>query len=134
MLSCRGRLEAVYGSNSAAEEKREEKRRIFSDLVREYEELKRSWGGYRGYDDWFSRKLNNAHLASIHTYTQLVPAFERLLTRCGGSLTRFYEEVRELAGLPKEERLVRLASPTAPQEVISKVPAGDIDRSGVDGG
>jgi predicted aminopeptidase len=134
MLAYRARLEAFYVSDRDAEEKREGKRRIFSDLVQDYGELKASWGGYQGYDGWFSRQLNNAPLASIHTYTQLVPTFEGLLERCGGNLAMFYAAVRGLARLPKEERLARLASASPVEDLISKLPAGEGDRSGMDGG
>jgi predicted aminopeptidase len=51
---------------------------------------------------------NNAVLASFATYTQKVPAFERLLAAEGGDLERFYARVRELAGLPRDERNARL--------------------------
>ena len=34
-----------------------------------------------GYDDWFEAGLNNAHLASVATYFDCVPGFERLLAR-----------------------------------------------------
>lgn len=40
---------------------------------------------------------NNAFLASFATYTQLVPAFEKLLAEEGGDLGRFYARVQALA-------------------------------------
>jgi len=45
---------------------------------------------------------NNAFLASIAVYTELVPAFERLLAR-SGSLERFYAEVKQLAKSGKRD-------------------------------
>jgi predicted aminopeptidase len=47
---------------------------------------------------------NNAFLVSISVYTQLVPAFERLLAETGGNLATFYERVRELAKTEKTSR------------------------------
>ncbi len=46
---------------------------------------------------------NNAFLASIAVYTELVPAFERLLAD-SGNLEGFYAEVRKLAAAAKAER------------------------------
>jgi predicted aminopeptidase len=47
---------------------------------------------------------NNAFLASIALYTELVPGFERLLAENGGDLQKFYARVRQLAS---SERAVR---------------------------
>jgi predicted aminopeptidase len=46
---------------------------------------------------------NNAFLASILLYTQLVPEFERLLAE-SGSLEKFYLRARELAATKAEYR------------------------------
>ena len=70
--------------------------------------LKASWGGFGGYDRWFGENLNNATLASVALYTDLVPAFQALLAREGGDLPRFYAVVKQLARLPKDERDARL--------------------------
>jgi len=57
--------------------------------------------------------VNNARLNSVATYYDLVPAFERLLSACGGNLERFYQAVKGLSKLPKPERRVRLGSASA---------------------
>jgi predicted aminopeptidase len=54
--------------------------------------------------------VNNAHLASVATYEELVPAFRALLAREGGDLPKFYAAVKELARLPKAERDRALAA------------------------
>jgi predicted aminopeptidase len=51
---------------------------------------------------------NNAFLASIAVYTELVPAFQRLLAE-SGSLEKFYARVRELAKAEPRERSLVLA-------------------------
>jgi len=78
-------------------------------MAREYAELKRSWGGFNGYDRWLGERANNATLASIAVYTQQVPAFLGLLAKLEGDLPRFYMRVKQLADLPKDERSARLA-------------------------
>jgi predicted aminopeptidase len=41
-------------------------------------------------------------------YTELVPAFERLLAENGGDLPAFYKRVKELAGTEKKARTLGL--------------------------
>lgn len=107
--AARRRLERLYASGIAPEAMRERKRAEFDALTRYYAELKRSWGGFAGYDR-FIETPNNALLASMAAYTQDLPAFERLLEREGGDLARFYARVKELAALGKDERGRRLAA------------------------
>jgi predicted aminopeptidase len=52
-----------------------------------------NWGGYAGYDRFFEQPLSNAHLASIATYEDFVPAFRAMLRR-EGSFPRFYKSVK----------------------------------------
>ena len=52
---------------------------------------------------------NNAFLASIALYTEMVPVFEKMLAQDGGSLPRFYAQVRELASADKSVRATLLA-------------------------
>ena len=52
---------------------------------------------------------NNAFLVSVALYTDLVPAFERLLAASGGSLDKFYARARELAHEGREQRDAVLA-------------------------
>lgn len=105
----RGRLQALYDTPLPKEEMRRDKARLFEELARDYQGLKQSWGGWRGYDRWFAQHPNNALLASVAIYTQLVPAFRTLLAQQSGDLPRFYGAVKRLAGLPADERAARLA-------------------------
>lgn len=108
LLKYRAKLEALYDSDAPDDAKRAGKRRLFAELKAEYSELRASWGGFPGYDRYFAQDLTNAHLASVGAYNVLVPAFDALLAREGGDLTRFYFEVRRLARLPKGEREAEL--------------------------
>jgi len=74
----------------------------------EYDELKLAWGGFAGYDRWFDEPLNNAKLVSVAAYSDLVPAFRRMLDESNGDMASFYREVQRLARLPKAERLAAL--------------------------
>lgn len=104
VLDYRERLSRLYATDAPAAAKAEGKTRIFSELDAAYAELKRSWGGFAGYDRWLGSNANNASLASIAVYTQLVPAFQAILHDSGGDLRKFYGEVRRVADLPRGDR------------------------------
>ena len=104
----RQRLKPVYRLDVPQTEMRERKRVELEALRGRYEALKARWGGYAGYDRIFGREPNNALLVAFSTYTQLVPAFERLLAEAAGELPVFYARVKELAEVPKAERGPRL--------------------------
>ena len=112
LLATRRQLSAAYASSSAAPAKEAAKRDIFAALAVEYARMKSRWGlseaETRAYDDWLLKDLNNAKLGSIATYTRRVPQFAALLAREGGQLPVFYEQVRLLAGMPREQRNERL--------------------------
>jgi predicted aminopeptidase len=107
----RARLREVYSSGAPPERMRAERLHTFEAMRAEYQALRARWGGYGGYDWWFAQPLNNAQLASVAIYTQLVPAFQALLAREGGDLPRFYAAVRELASLPRTQRHFALGAP-----------------------
>jgi predicted aminopeptidase len=100
----RDELEHLYASDAADDAKRAGKAAVLARLRADYAAMKASrWGGYAGYDHWFSN-ANNAEFGVLASYTGLVPAFERLFDREGRDFTRFYAEVRRIAALPKAER------------------------------
>ncbi|MES2758374.1 MAG: aminopeptidase [Pseudomonadota bacterium] len=107
LLGCRRALERNYESTASDADKRAAKARLFRQLQDDYLVLKESWGGFAGYDRFFAEPLSNAHLASIATYNDFVPAFRALLARertFGG----FYAAVRRIADLDRSERHRRL--------------------------
>jgi len=114
----RDQLKALYRSGLQPEPMRARKAEIFEEMMRDYETLKASWNGFKGYDRWFSTGPNNAHMASVALYTQMVPAFQALLAREGGDLRRFYRAVKRLAQLPRRERNVALRA-MAPRRTAS---------------
>ncbi len=91
-------------------ESRRRKSEVLAALRAKHESLKTSWGGYTGYDAWFSRPLNNAHLNTVATYQHLVPAFQQLLARSGGDLEMFYASAQTLARLGQAARHEQLAA------------------------
>jgi len=103
-------LETLYASNASIAAKRAGKAATFAQMRAEYDALKREWGGYPAYDNWFAQGPNNASLAAVSLYTRKVPEFAALLAAEGGELPRFYARVKELAAMPKGEREIALAA------------------------
>lgn len=99
----RDRLTELYGGARPAHDMRVAKAQEFERLQLEYVELRESWGSYAGYDGWFDRDLNNAHLVSISTYNRLVPAFAQLFRDSGGDFDVFFERSEKLSELEPEE-------------------------------
>ena len=73
-----------------------------------YAELRASWGGSASnvgaYDRWVAQ-ANNAVFGAQAAYDELVPGFEALFEREGGNWQAFYDAVKMLAQMPKDERL-----------------------------
>ncbi|WP_312516500.1 aminopeptidase [Massilia sp.] len=120
LVRYRGELDRTYKSMMPDEQKRATKARLFIALKDDYQVLKANWGGYAGYDRFFAEPLSNAHLASIATYNDFVPAFRNLLRR-EKSWNGFYDAVNRLAKLDKEARhdaLRRLGATTLPGALV----------------
>jgi len=83
----RVRLKALYATPLAPEVMRERKRAEFAELRKLLDANPRLK----------DMQANNALLASFATYSQLVPAFEKMLEEEGGDLEKFYARVKKLA-------------------------------------
>jgi predicted aminopeptidase len=99
-----GELRTLYASGAAPPLMREQKSAALAALKVSYAQLKQGWGGHGPFESWFGSNINNAHLASIATYYNCVPGFERELAAVGGDLNAFYRRVRELAKLNQQQR------------------------------
>lgn len=117
--ACRGKLRTLYGAHQPPEKMRRAKAEIIADLKQDYAGMKKAWGGDARYDKWFEQDLNNARIASLTLYTQLVPAFEALLEKEGRDLPRFYRRASELSRMPKAKRLAALNGSGEPESGIN---------------
>jgi len=108
----RDRLKKLYASGPPPAELRVMKAAVFSELTAEARALQRKQG-HLYYESWLKEGLNNAHLASVATYYQCVPGFQRLLAEQGGDLARFYAAAKELAKVPRAQRHARLCQAPA---------------------
>jgi predicted aminopeptidase len=104
MAATRQELQGVYDSGVPPPLMRERKRETLQRMRESYATLKEQWGGRAPFDTWFAEDINNAHLASIATYFQCVPGFQRELAAVGGNLPAFYRRARELAKLDQQQR------------------------------
>jgi predicted aminopeptidase len=91
----RERLDLVYKMNLPRDAMLEQKRGEWARLRADYPGL--------------PAEPNNAFLVSIAVYTELVPAFQRLLAE-SGSMEAFYKRVKELAKSERSERATQLSS------------------------
>ncbi len=92
----RERLKTIYASHLSREAMLEQKRG-------EFERLRAAFPGV------VPAEPNNAFLVSVALYTELVPAFERLLAASGGDLDTFYARARSLAHEDRAQRDAVLA-------------------------
>ncbi|MBX2836451.1 MAG: aminopeptidase [Gammaproteobacteria bacterium] len=106
----RAELVKLYELTLPEEQMRERKAAIFTSMRAHYEELKASWNGYKGYDGWFKRELNNARLISVSTYQRFIPAFAGMYLEAGEDLPEFYKLAKSISELPISERRERLNS------------------------
>ncbi|HUK04507.1 MAG TPA: aminopeptidase [Burkholderiales bacterium] len=88
----RARLEQLYRSRIAVEAMRERKRSELEALKAKLQ------GRFQG------AAPNNAFLASVATYTELVNEFEQLLQENDGDLARFYAQVKRYAASAPSNR------------------------------
>jgi predicted aminopeptidase len=106
----RGELSALYGMKIDPDVMRARKAQVFARLVTELRALDKRFGTESHLVEELDGKPNNARLASLATYYDCVPGFERLLADEQHDLPRFYAAARALAKLSREERRSRLCS------------------------
>jgi predicted aminopeptidase len=99
----RTELHDLYASGVDPELMRERKRLVFAALRASYADLTKPWTD-APFEAWFKGDMNNAYLASVATYYDCVPGFQRELIAVGGDLPAFYRRVRELAKIDQATR------------------------------
>jgi predicted aminopeptidase len=117
----RSQAARIYASQDSVAAKKAAKAQLFAQLADGIHDLEHRQGVHVAlYEEWIKEGLNNARLASLATYYDCVPGFERLLQEQGGDLPRFYEAARALSRLPMKERHARLCrAPLNPESAIA---------------
>jgi predicted aminopeptidase len=91
----RRQLAALYAQTLPVDQKRPRKQEILKATGQQVLALEHEYQ-LPLYDLWINAGLNNAHLASIGTYYDCVPGFQRLLSAHDGDLSAFYGAVRKM--------------------------------------
>jgi predicted aminopeptidase len=100
----RTKLASLYQQTLSEEDMRTRKREVLASLDGELAALEKKLGIRSAYRDLAPNGLNNAILASVATYYDCVPGFERLLASKSGDLPAFYAAVRDLTRKTRAER------------------------------
>lgn len=100
----RRQLQELFRSDRGGEEMRAHKQKIIEELRSEFLQLKAMRPGFASYEQWFAQPLNNALLATVSVYTQLVPAFQTILVQYDHDMEKFFAAVKKLGKMPKDER------------------------------
>jgi predicted aminopeptidase len=110
VLAARRRLEELYRSDLPPQEMRARKSEILADLDRACHPPEGAATAADGRPrSWCDRPSNNARIAAVATYHELVPGFRALLRCSAGDLPAFYRAVAELGRQSPEQRRERLA-------------------------
>ena len=118
LQQARQKLKRVYSESHDADTLRQRKQQVFIELQEEYTKLKhQQWNNDKRYDNWMAQPLNNAHLALVATYHDLVPAFQRQLENVQADLPEFYKQMKALSELPKAERHDQLMNTTSKRRI-----------------
>lgn len=140
IMDTRQELEHLYGDerteagkikaskkprDATPEQLRERKKAVFERLQNRYARTKAEWGGNSDYDEWFSRRLNNAQLNSVAAYYDLVPGFVQLLKLNDNDLEKFYDAAERLSKQPKKDRQQWLRTLGGKGPVVESQPSPD---------
>jgi predicted aminopeptidase len=106
----REQLKALYATGAAPDAMRARKSEVFAALVAELKAADARHGVKSALAAELAGPPNNARLASLATYYDCVPGFERVLGEQQHDLLRFYAAVRELSKLPRDVRRAQLCA------------------------
>ena len=102
MLNHQSQLAALYAEDLSPSIMAQRKAQQLAALQQSYRDLRSRGGGGSGWDAWFSQPLNNAHLAAIGAYYDLVPDFRRLFNAVDQDFEAFYKAFGRIADGPKQ--------------------------------
>lgn len=106
----REQLAALYARDLAPSDMRQRKSEEFAALVQELAALDARYGVKSRLAQELTDAPNNARLASLATYYDCVPGFQRVLAEEQHDLPRFYAAAHRLAKLTRDERRAKLCA------------------------
>lgn len=106
--SSRDEFERLYLQEYETEKMQVEKEILVAEMRRKFSDLSSGNKHISRYSTWMSGPLNNAQLAAISLYRELVPAFHDIFTLCKNDFNKFYGLVEKISKLPEEQRIASL--------------------------
>jgi len=121
LLDTRAQLETIYELETDIQDKRQKKQDVFNEMKARYESMKAQWPKGIHFDKWFSKPINNARLTATMTYLQQIPGFYQIFIENKKDWDNFFNYIKSLEKLSKEERdsLIRTKIEKAPN--INKI-------------
>lgn len=104
VLDTREALEVLYSGAATDTQKRKRKEAILDRARRRFETDAAGWPEPRPYARFFDHGLNNARLAAVATYHDLVPGFDAMLADADGDVRALLHRARALAARPAGDR------------------------------
>lgn len=108
-LQTRAELKCAYDSPSQ-NLRAERKKAILEKFRQRALGLDQQQGGTLKIQHWFDKPVNNARLATLSTYFELLPGFEALLKQNGGDLEKLFKTVEGMKTQPHKIRTERIRS------------------------
>lgn len=116
VLQAREDLKEVYSRVYRSQEtERLQKQRVLGALKDKAMALDRSHGGSLSIERWFKKPVNNARLATVSSYYEMLPGFEAMLKSCGDDIDAFFAEIEAMKGLGHDERRRRVMQAVPPR-------------------
>jgi predicted aminopeptidase len=86
----------------------EKKTKAFSRLKQRALALDARHGGSLKLERWFKKPVNNARLATVSSYYEMLPGFEALLKQRGGDLEQYMADIGTMRQLKHDDRRQRI--------------------------
>jgi len=112
-LVTREELKKIYAATDESRESElSQKQAVLDQFRKRALALDQHHGGVMSIERWFKKPVNNARLATLSTYFEMLPGFEALLRRGGGNLEAYFtelESMRQLTVAARRQRILSLA-------------------------
>ncbi len=104
-LKTRGDLKGVYAQTYRSREtERLQKNHTLAQFQQQALALDRRHGDAMKIERWFQKPVNNARLATLSSYYEMVPGFEAMLARREANLETFFADVDAMRPLKPDQR------------------------------
>jgi predicted aminopeptidase len=109
VLETREELKVTYARTYRSRETElMQKQLVLSNLRLRALALDARHGGSMKIERWFKKPVNNARLATVSSYYEMLPGFEALLKQRGGDLEKFMADIGAMGSLKHDDRRQRI--------------------------